>query len=145
MYFATLQFRWIPFFVNEIKRRDRKNYKAKSLFEFILGLQSLLKLKQSVVYNFLKDGRFIAIRNALDNVMKRRQEEGLGHNPRKADTVTNLMEETLWNNSLLGDSSPKLLLKTLVFSLGINLALRAGEHRTLRREMFSVCSSYSIC
>lgn len=88
--------------------------------------------------NFFKDAQFAPIRNAVDNVMKMRQAQGLGHNPRKADVVTPLMEETLWNNGLLGDSSPQLLLKTLVYCLGINLALRSGEHRALRREMFTV-------
>jgi hypothetical protein len=133
--------KWIPFFIHEIRRKDGDKYRAKTLFEFVLCVQTIFDLKRNIRYQFLKEEQFIPIRNALDNVMKSLQSCGLGNNPQRVDIVTEVMEESLWCNGLLGSSSPRLLLRTLVFSLGLNLGLRTGEHRKLRRCMFEV--SYS--
>lgn len=70
--------------------------------------------------------------------MKKLQREGLGNNPTKVDVVTQVMEEDLWSGGQLGIDTPKKLLRTLVYTLGVNLGLRAGEHRQLRRGMFEV-------
>jgi hypothetical protein len=88
-----------------------------------------------VNYRFLKDAAFGPL---LDNSMRFLQSQGLGLNPTKADVITEAMEEALWQENLLGKDSPTQLLRTLVFLLGLNLGLRAGEHRKLRREMFQV-------
>jgi hypothetical protein len=95
-------------------------------------------LKKNVRLQFLREDVFLPIRNALDNTMKTLQSKGLGHNPRKAEVISPLMEEELWSGGYLGDQSSQHLLSTLVYLLGVNLALRSGEHRKLRREMFQV-------
>lgn len=42
-------------------------------------------------------------------------------------------EEKLWSLNLLGDVSPSVLLSTIVFLIGKNVALRSGrEHRNLK-------------
>ena len=42
------------------------------------------------------------------------------------------LEEKLWKDSLLGEDTPDKLCSTVLFSLGINLGLRAGdEHHDL--------------
>ena len=47
------------------------------------------------------------------------------------------LEERLWIENILGDDTPDKLLNTLVYSLGLNLALRSGrEHRSLKPAMF---------
>ena len=129
---------WIPFFVSEIRRKNGEYYRAKSLFEFILCIQSLFVVKKNITYRFLKEDVFSPIRNSLDNMMKRLQRLGFGNDPKKVDVITPLMEEELWTRGILGDSSCRQLLSTLVFVLGINLGLRTGEHRKLRRDMFEV-------
>ena len=49
------------------------------------------------------------------------------------------MEEQLWKEGYLGDDNPQKLLDTLVFSFGINLALRSGqEHHRLSPNMFTL-------
>lgn len=70
--------------------------------------------------------------------MKSLQKEGLGFNPKKADVVSTAAEEQLWVTGALGKDTPEKLLRSLVYLLGVNLALRTGEHRKLRREMFQV-------
>lgn len=129
---------WLPFFIAETRRKDGTPYRAKSIFEFILCLQSLIVVKKSVRHRFLKDDIFLPVRNSLDNIMKVRQSEGLGNNPKKAEIISEMMEEELWNSGLLGAKSPMQLVRTLVYILGVNLGLRAGEHRKLRRDMFEV-------
>ena len=61
------------------------------------------------------------VRNCLDNVLKDLQKEGLGHNLRKVDVISSMMEEEMWNCGVLGRNSTVKLLETLVYMLGLNL------------------------
>jgi hypothetical protein len=58
------------------------------------------------------------------------------YDPQKVNIITHQMEDKLWNDGVLGDSTYDQLNKTLIFLLGIRLTLRSGEHRMLRRNMF---------
>ena len=89
-------------------------------------------------YKFLKDAVFANIRNSLDAVMKQRQKQGLGCNPNQANLVEREQEEFLWTNNILGMENPKKLICSLIYLLGVNLMLRASEHRLLRVSMFEV-------
>ena len=128
---------WVPVFLAEIKRQDKSEYKANSILQFLLCLQTHCKIHDKR-YTFLREPRFEAIRNAVDSVMRKRQREGLGNNPRKAEIITMDMEEYLWQNKVLGNATPKQLVQTLIFLFGIRLMLRSGEHRNLRLDMFKV-------
>ena len=92
---------------------------------------------------FLKDSRFLSIRNAVNNIMKDLQRKGFGTNPRKADIISEITEELLWTKGLLGVEPSQKLLQTVVFILGLNLGLRTGEHKLVKREMFRV--SFKFC
>lgn len=127
--------------MNEIRKQNGDFYRAKTIFEIILSIKSLIRFEKNLNYEFLKDGQFLPVKNSLDRVMKQLQQIGLGYNPKKVDVMTRLMEEELWSGKFLGDSNPRVLLVTLVFSLGVNLGLRSGEHRQLRRDMFTVSQS----
>lgn len=70
--------KWLPFFLHEIRKRDGGEYRAKTIFEFLLCIQSAIEVKRNVHHQFLKEGKFLTIRNALDNVMKALQQRGLG-------------------------------------------------------------------
>ena len=129
---------WIPMFVCVVRKKNGDFYRAQSIFEYILALQRLISVKRGVQYRFLKDPAFVPLRISVDNVMKTLQARGLGNDPRKLDIVSALVEEELWRSGILGDESPRLMLRTLVFLLGLNLGLRTGEHRQLRRDMFDV-------
>jgi hypothetical protein len=129
---------WIPLFIYEIRKQDGGLYRAKSVFEFLMTIQSIFATRMEIKYSFLKDPIFGPIKNGLDNTMRFLQAQGLGFNPMKAEVITEVMEESLWQENLLGKDTPAKLLTTLVYLLGINLGLRAGEHRKLRREMFQV-------
>ena len=66
---------------------------------------------------------------------------GLGLNKRQAAVISLEQEGYLWTNGYLGKLNPGVLLNTMVYMLGLNFALRAGqEHRRLRIGLFSQLS-----
>jgi len=76
--------------------------------------------------------------------MKKRQKQGLGCNPKKADVVTFEMENFLFENNFFGSNSPKQLLNTLIYLLGVRLMLRSSEHRQLRLSMFEIGDDFFV-
>ena len=71
---------WLPLFLHEIRRRDGKDYRAKTLFEYLLTIQSAFSVTRGISYRFLRDEQFLPIKNALDNRMRSLQGDGLGNN-----------------------------------------------------------------
>lgn len=136
---------WIPLFLYEMRKRDGTDYRAKTVMEYLLALQSAFSHLRGKKFSFLKDDLFNPIRNALDNRMRSLQAQGLGYNPSQAEIISREMEEALWMGGQLGADPPSRLLNTMVYLLGINLGLRAGEHRLLRRNMFKVNIISVIC
>ena len=68
----------------------------------------------------------------IDGELKRLNATGNYIEKKKANVITTEMEERLWEQGLLGDDSPQVLSKTLVFMNGLCFALRSGEeHRRL--------------
>ncbi|CAC5355489.1 unnamed protein product [Mytilus coruscus] len=63
--------------------------------------------------------------------MKKRSEEGLGSaSRRRAEPISSLEENILWERTVIGSDNPSKLLDTMVFLNGIHFALRGGtEHR----------------
>lgn len=94
--------KWVPYFLAEIRTKDKQEYKANSYLEFVLCLQ-LHCLIHGKSYKFLKDDCFKNVRNSLDGVMKMRQKQGLGCNPNKAEIVTKEQEDFMWSNGILGE------------------------------------------
>jgi Domain of unknown function (DUF3504) len=67
--------------------------------------------------------------------MKQRAKLGMGLEKRQALVITVAMEDILWCKRLLGDHDPSTLLHTVLYLLGLHLALRGrAEHRRLRHR-----------
>ncbi len=83
-------------------------------------------------------------RSVLDSVLKDLHQQGIGIQKRQASVISEELEERMWNEGVLGDETPQNLLDTLVYCLGLNLALRSGkEHRCLKPDMFNIlCSTF---
>ena len=58
--------------------------------------------------------------------MKRLQRTGLGSRRRKAEPLTEAEEDILWENGLLGDSTPQSLVNTILVMNGLYFALQSG-------------------
>ena len=85
----------------------------------------------------LIDGpEFESVKNVLDNVMKERTQLNVGTVKKQAELITFDQENLLWKEGILGEDTPDKLRDTVLFLLGVNLALQAGdEHYQLRRSL----------
>ena len=123
-------------FVPEVsKSRGDGPYPGKTLYQMIVAIQKFLQLNK---YNWklIHGQQFEELRVVLDNVMKERCADNVGNVKRQADLISYEYEERMWQKGILGEDTPQKLRSTVLFLLGINLALRAGdEHYYLRREM----------
>ena len=67
----------------------------------------------------------------LDNVMKQKSAQGLGQ-IQQSEVISKQAEDKMWSDGLLGESHPQQLCDTVLYLLGINLALHRGkEHKNL--------------
>ena len=67
--------------------------------------------------------------------MIQRASAGIGVDVKQAKVISESDENYLWEHGYLGNGNPEVLTNTLVWVLGLNFALRAGqEHRNLRMK-----------
>ena len=78
-------------------------------------------------------------RRTFDGVLKNLHRNGIGATKKQAEVISPEIEGQLWAEGCLGDDDPQKLMNTMVFCLGLNLALCSGqEHRRLSPEMFTI-------
>ena len=81
---------------------------------------------------------FKTLQLALDLEMKTSTAQGLGMNVKQSDPVTSDMEDILWEKGILGSHSPRSLLRTVFWLIGVNYGIRGGEEqRKLTQRNFS--------
>jgi len=67
--------------------------------------------------------------------MKERNRAGMSLNKKQAEVISKDMEDIMWTTGVLGDRNPKQLVDTLLYVLGLHVALRGrDEHRRLRHQ-----------
>ena len=119
----------LKFFVHEVRKLNGERYGPESLRGLVLSIQNYLKTHFGKSWNFLRDKEFQETRTALDTAMKISNETFASS---RSQPIPDDIEDDLWRRGILGDSSPKVLLRTVCYLLGINLGLRGGdEHRQL--------------
>ena len=97
-------------FVAEARKVDGKPYPASTLYQLVCGLARSLRTNDPDIQLF-SDSTFAPFRDTLDSRMKELKASGIDR-PRQAGALTVEMEETLWQQGLLGDSTPQQLLDT---------------------------------
>ena len=119
-------------------------YPAKTLYPLVMALKKYLNVNR-IPWKLIDDPHFEDVKNVLDNVMKQCTESNVGTVKRQAELITFDQENDLWRDGYLGEDSPDKLRDTVLFLLGVNLALRAGnEHYMLRRDMPNKASLLSF-
>ena len=133
---------FIPRFIVEVKDNKGKQYCGKTLMELILNLQQYINQSLNNVdqYKFLSDLRFKRICDTLDATMKISARAGLNNlSQRKANVISQNLEDSFWSKGLMGLENPSQLLDTLIFYIGLNFALRGvKEHENLTLQNFTV-------
>ena len=122
----------LSYFIVEVRNESGKEYRPNSIYEIIISIQHHLRASGKFV-NFLDDNVYSKLKSVLDAKMKSLSKQGLGIDKKQADVISVEQEEILWSTGILGSDKPQQLLNTMVYLIGLNFALRAGqEHRNLR-------------
>ncbi|CAC5383098.1 unnamed protein product [Mytilus coruscus] len=118
----------LQYFLAEVKKTDGNDYPSASLYQLFVALQGQIRLSDPSV-NLLTQPTYVKCRKVLDSVMKR-SAEGLGAaSRRRAEPISSLEENILWERAVIGSDNPPKLLDTMVYLNGIHFVLRGG-HRS---------------
>lgn len=119
-------------FILEVRKQTGENYPAQTLYEIIVCIQLYMNM-YGREWKVIDDPAFRRVKNTLDNRMKELVKLGFIAPRVQAQEIDIQCEDKLWEDGVLGDSNPKQLVHTLLYMLGIQFGLRAGqEHRDLR-------------
>ena len=77
--------------------------------------------------NLFEDSNFTEFHGVLDSKLKQLNRTGEYLEKKRAGVITVEMEEKLWENGVVGDHSPQVLVDTVLYLIGLNFALRSGE------------------
>ena len=121
-------------FIPEVTKCSGDDYPGKTLYELVVSIQKYLN-QNNLAWKIIDDPEFIDVKTVLDNIMKERARDNVGLIKKQAEVISLDYEERMWQNGILGEDNPQKLRDTVLFLLGINLELRAGdEHYDLRRS-----------
>ena len=121
-------------FIVEVKKsKEDLDYPGRTLYQMACCIQNHLK-KHGIMWKLVHGEEFQNFNRVLDKVMQERSALRIGTVRKQAEVISLEFEDTLWKNSILGEDSPDKLRGTVLYLLGVNCALRAGdEHYALRR------------
>ena len=132
---------WLCNFVLEIRRKDGNKYPPNTLYSVCCGILRHVRSYLPEI-NFFNQPEFDAFRRTLDGEMKRLRSQGLGVKKKRAEALTIEDEDKLWEEGLLGATTPHTLLDTMVYMCGLYFALRSGkEHRDLQYSQIKLVES----
>ena len=120
------------FFFVEVRKSDGNLYPPRTLKEMAAALQHYVTYTLKKTISLFKDVEFSSSREALDSAMKKSAACGTVKPRKRAAFIPEEKELELWHNGSFGTSNPQQLLDTVLYHLGLHLALRAcQEHRNL--------------
>ena len=131
-------------FIREVLKLNGEQFPGKTLYEMVMCVQFHLETI-GFMWKLLSNEHFVDLKFTLDNVMKERASLNIGGVPKKADVLSQLNIDILWENNYLGLETPEQLLRTVFFVVGMSCVLRAGkEHQNLRSLPFNSQFSWAI-
>ena len=122
----------LKYFFCEVRKVSGEKYPPQTLKEMCALIQNHFNSVFALNISVFNDPEFRECREVLNSQMKKAAREGLVKPKKKAEVISKEDEEALWENGILGSENPKQLTRTLIFTLGLHLSLRASqEHRDL--------------
>ena len=126
------------------KIKDQGDYPGHMLYQIVCSLQNYLR-KKGVNWKLVHGTEFCKLEWILDSVMKERAAKQLGMIKKQTQVISMKFEDELWDKNILGEDTPDKLRNTVLFLLGINLALQAGDkHYALRRPCGCTSSQFTF-
>ncbi len=120
-----------------MSKKDHSFYPAETLYSLVVCLQACCH-SQAKEFKFFDDVHFAPICNTLDDHMKELSAQGFVTKKKQAIPISIQEEDKMWQENILGDDNPETLLNTLIYLLGIYLALRGvQEHKDLKVGTYS--------
>ena len=111
--------------------------------EKFFGLWTLRYVRElNPKVNYFTDVEFRGFQQSLDAEMKRLRGEGIGVTRERAESISVKEEGELWEKGILGDSSPQVLLDTMVYCCGVYFALKEWG-RTLLTQSYSTTTIWA--
>ena len=131
-------------FIVEVTKLDGSDCPGHTLYQLCIAIQKHLEMK-GINWKLVDGPEFSKLRCCLDNVMKEHAANNIGMVKRQAQVISYSFENKLWKDRILGEETPNQLRNTVLFLLGINVGLRAGdEHYNLRRGCIDQPSQLSF-
>ncbi len=119
-------------FALEVRRKDGIEYPPCTLYQICCGIMRHLR-HYCPELNFFTQPVFSGFKKTLDGEMKRLKASGSGVSVKRAEPFNQAEEDILWQQGILGSTSPQTVLDSMVFMCGLYFALRSGqEHRDLQ-------------
>ena len=121
------------FIAEVVKVKDGSDYPGCTLYQMCVVIQKYL-FSNGLKWKLI-EGDFDRLRNVLDNIMKDRAARCIGTVVKRAQFLSVEKENEMWEKGILGEDNPNQLRDTVLFLLGLNIGLRAGdEHYYMRRD-----------
>jgi len=126
-------------FISEVHVRNvrEEEYRGNLLYEILMSIQHHLR-ENGLYVNLLENEVYCCMRKMLDAKTKDVAKKGIGNNKSQASVIRAVQEEILWEMEIPGtDHTPQKLLDTLVYVLGLNMALRVRQEEWNHRVTWS--------
>ena len=123
---------WMSKFILEVRCRDGKEYPPNTLYQICCGIMRHAR-HYCPELNFFTQSEFSGLKKTLDGEMKRLKSCGAGAIIKRAEPIHQHEEDILWQKGILGNTTPQVLLDTMVFMCGMYFALVVWWTKTSKK------------
>ena len=126
--------------VLEVKTKKGEKYRGATLYALCAGIQTHIREKRSLSadknqqLDIYKDNSFVYFRNVLDSELKLLHCQGTGLTTKCAEVISIDMENSLWEDGILGGDTPKKLLDTLIYCFGLKIVRTRRMHHQNQKK-----------
>ena len=132
---AEILAKWLSLFTIEVRKKDGSRYPPATIHMLLCGLQRTMRRCNKQPFDIFakKDVRFRHFHGTMESVFQKLHEDGVGAEIKHTEVISEEEEAVLWDKGILGNGSPRALLRAVFFLNGKNFCLRGGqEHRRLK-------------